>query len=104
MTALEIDSVIQLYLLANNASARLTTEAHRSDQRLHRLVLHANMLDRLTSEIDQREKQQSTPRSIGSSSSDDEFYALSVRAAPKQRKKKVKPSARVAHRPEALVA
>lgn len=48
-------STIALYLLANNASTRLTTEAHRPDLQLRRMVGHANMLDRLTTEIHSRE-------------------------------------------------
>jgi hypothetical protein len=86
MQALEIDNVIQLYLLANNASTRLTTEAHRHDLRLRHLVLHANMLDRLTTEIDQRE---SSVISSSSSSSDDEHHTPKPRSASKQRKKKI---------------
>lgn len=55
MTARNFDSVISLYLLANNASTRLTTECYRPDQRLVRMVAHANMLDRLNAEISTRE-------------------------------------------------
>ena len=51
----QVDSVIQLYLLANNASIRLTTECNRPDQCLRRMVAHATMLDRLTAEINARE-------------------------------------------------
>lgn len=51
MTAINSESVIYLYLLATNASARLTTESHRSDQRLSRLVAHTNFIDRLAEEI-----------------------------------------------------
>jgi hypothetical protein len=50
-----LSSTITLYLLANNASTRLTTEAHRPDLHLRRMVGHANMLDRLTTELNARE-------------------------------------------------
>ena len=50
-----LSSTITLYLLANNASTRLTTEAHRPDLQLRRMVGHANMLDRLTTELNARE-------------------------------------------------
>jgi hypothetical protein len=50
-----LSSTITLYLLANNASTRLTTEAHRPDLELRRMVGHANMLDRLTTELNARE-------------------------------------------------
>jgi len=52
MTTDKASHTIQLYLLANNASTRLQTEAHRPDCHLRRMVLHANMLDHLTTEID----------------------------------------------------
>jgi hypothetical protein len=59
MTALPtptaLSSTITLYLLANNASTRLTTEAHRPDLHLRRMVGHANMLDSLTAELHARE-------------------------------------------------
>jgi hypothetical protein len=55
MTTIKINSIIQLYLLANSASTRLQTEIHRSDICLCRMVGHANMLDRLTAEINARE-------------------------------------------------